>query len=353
MHRMSKPIGVLNVRPITGCISIIIPTMKSFLRIYLIIVVLLAALPFPIQPAHGQSALVDVYAIIDRMNALRVGNGYPALVIDDTLMYTAQVTAEIMAANGACSHLGNVRGRVAAAGYGNGETVFATENIACGYFDLDGIYVAWNDPDHMLPATTSWYKNIGAAVALSAEGYPYYVLHAAYIAGGLANPTPLPGAPTQIPAQSISQYIAPVTIATPRSDGYIVHQVASGQSLWLIAIAYGVKIADIISRNALPETDTTIYVNQKLVIDVVPTYTPSPEPSITPTVLPHTPTPKPTLIPSPTASLTPTFTATPAILLPKLDGGRRMAGWILLGICVVGLALVVLGAFLRKPPTEN
>jgi len=327
--------------------------MRYILRIFLIVVVLVAVLTLPSQPAHAQGALVDVYAMIDRMNALRMGNGYPALVIDDTLMYTAQVTAEIMAANGECSHLGNVRGRVAAAGYGNGDTVFATENIACGYFDLNGIYVAWDDPDHMLPATTSSYKNIGAAVAVSSDGYPYYVLHAAYIAGGLANPTPLPGAPTQIPAQSISQYVAPVTIATPRSDGVIVHQVASGQSLWLIAIAYGVKIADIISRNALSETDTTIYVNQKLVIDVVATYTPSPEPTITPTIPLNTPTPKPTLIPSATATIAPTLTSTPVILLPRLDSGRRVAGWVLLGICAVGLVLVVLGAFLRKPPPEK
>lgn len=313
-------------------------------------VFLAASLIGSAQPARAQSGIVDVYAIIDRMNALRTGNGFSPLIIDSTLMYTAQVTAEIMAANGSCSHLGNVRGRVAAAGYGNGETVFATENIACGYFDLNGIYVAWDDPDHMLPATTGWYKNIGAAVAVSADGYPYYVLHAAYIAGGLANPTPLPGAPTQIPAESVSQYVAPVAIATPRSDGYIIHQVASGQSLWLIAIAYGVKIADIVARNALSDTDTTIYVNQKLVIDVVPTFTPSPEPSITPTLLPPTATVAPTRAPTQTVTSAPTITATPAVRLPGLTGGRQVVAWVLLAVCLAGLTLVGIGALLRKPP---
>jgi len=324
--------------------------MNKLIQIILVIVILAVSISPAAQPARAQSALVDVYAIIDRMNALRTGNGYPALVIDSTLMYTAQVTAEIMAANGSCSHLGNVRGRVAAAGYGNGETVFATENIACGYFDLNGIYVAWDDPDHMLPATTGWYKNIGAAVAVSSDGYPYYVLHAAYIAGGLANPTPLPGAPTQIPAESVSQYIAPVTIATPRSDGYIIHQVASGQSLWLIAIAYGVKIADIIARNALSETDTIIYVNQKLVIDVVPTYTPSPEPSITPSLAPPTATPAPTRVPTQTITPAPTITPTPSIRLPAISGGRQVVAWVLLAVCLTGLILVGLGALIRKPP---
>lgn len=327
--------------------------MNKLIQIILVIVILSVSILPAAHPVRAQSALVDVYAIIDRMNALRTGNGYPALVIDSTLMYTAQVTAEIMAANGACSHLGNVRGRVAAAGYGNGETVFATENIACGYFDLNGIYVAWDDPDHMLPATTGWYKNIGAAVAVSTDGYPYYVLHAAYITGGLANPTPLPGAPTQIPAESVSQYIAPVAIATPRSDGYIIHQVASGQSLWLIAIAYGVKIADIIARNALPETDTTIYVNQKLVIDVVPTYTPSPEPSLTPSLAPPTATPAPTRVPTQTMTPVPTITPTPSIRLPAISGGRQVAAWILLAICLTGLFLVGLGSLIRKPPKQE
>jgi len=39
--------------------------MKSFLRIYLIIVVLPGSATLPHPAAHGQSASVDVYAIID------------------------------------------------------------------------------------------------------------------------------------------------------------------------------------------------------------------------------------------------------------------------------------------------
>ena len=63
----------------------------------------------------------------------------------------------------------------------------------------------------------------------------------------------------------VSQYIAPVKIATPQADGSIIHQVQSGQSLWSIAIKYGVKI-DAIRRLNNISADGTIYIGQKLII---------------------------------------------------------------------------------------
>src|SRR5512140_2708254 len=72
----------------------------------------------------------SAYELIIAMNTLRVSNGLPALIEDPIVDAVAQSTAATMAANNMSWHIGNVRGRIAAAGYGNGGTVWATENFA-------------------------------------------------------------------------------------------------------------------------------------------------------------------------------------------------------------------------------
>jgi uncharacterized protein YkwD len=126
--------------------------------------------------------------LIVAMNQLRAVNGFPALVVNQILMGTAQWTAEYMAANHLMGHIGNARGRIADAGYGSGATVYATENWAMGFTTLDQIMVAWLDPAHMLPATQSYYVDVGAGVATGPWG-TYYVLHAAYSIGITNTPT--------------------------------------------------------------------------------------------------------------------------------------------------------------------
>ena len=66
------------------------------------------------------------------MNTLRVSYGLPALIEDPIVNAVAQSTAATMAANNMSWHIGDVRGRIAAAGYGSGGTVWATENFAVG-----------------------------------------------------------------------------------------------------------------------------------------------------------------------------------------------------------------------------
>ncbi len=60
--------------------------------------------------------------------------------------------------------------------------------------------------------------------------------------------------------------LVPLTTATPNPNGSIVHLVGYGQSLWSIAIAYGVKIDEIRTLNGLVPGSTDIYAGQKLVI---------------------------------------------------------------------------------------
>lgn len=295
------------------------------------------------------------YDIIDAVNSIRTSYGYPALEIDPILMSTAQGTADIMASTGSCAHIGNVSGRVAAAGYGGGAQVWATENIACG-MDLSvqtTVFQYWSDAAHMLPMTNGNYVHVGAGVTV-VDGKVYYVLHAAYTSGGaLSAKTPGSSAQkTSLPgALSTSQIIQPVVTSTPNPDGSVVHEVKSGQALWSIAIAYGVKIADLIALNKLPTT-TILTIGQKLLI--VPSATPTLSPTVTrtvpaPTRTPtRTPTPK---TPSPTPSLTPTPTATPRPLIdwkPPEWLDNHAAGIGLIAVSAAGLLAMALTSLRKK-----
>ena len=91
-----------------------------------------------LQPARKVAAkaepmpLADVSAgdLIMAMNTLRMSYGLPALIEDPIINAVAQGTAQIMADQLLSWHIGDVKGRLAAAGYGEGATVFATENFA-------------------------------------------------------------------------------------------------------------------------------------------------------------------------------------------------------------------------------
>ena len=197
---------------------------------------------------------VSAYDLILAMNTLRVSNGLPALVEDPIINAVAQSTAETMAINSMSWHIGDVRGRLAAAGYGGGGTVWATENFAVsgGGMGIDEIMAAWADPDHMRPAVEPAYCNVGAGVA-TAKGKTYYVLQAAYVSGRACGSSSSPpvGGTSQPGASSglVSQLIVPVKIATPDADGRVYHVVQAGQSFWSIAIAYQITIHDIETWN--------------------------------------------------------------------------------------------------------
>jgi LysM repeat protein len=220
-------------------------------------------------PAHAVSA----FDLIIAMNTLRVSNGLPALVEDYTIDALAQSTAATMAANNMSWHIGNVRGRLAAAGYGNGGTVWATENFAIGYggMGIDEIMAVWADPDHMLPAVEPAYCNVGAGTAQTSDGRTYYILQAAYVGGqACGSSSPSAGGTSQPGSglSSISQIIVPVKIATPDADGKTYHTVQAGQSYWSIAIAYQITIHDIevwnnISRNTPLKTGERLFIPNK------------------------------------------------------------------------------------------
>jgi len=240
----------------------------------LLVLYMLAGLVLPAAQARAyspvlQSSGVTSNDLILAMNTLRVSNGLQALIVDPVVMSVAQATADTMAAYEMSWHIGDVRGRIAAAGYGNGATVWATENFAVGLggWGIDQIMLSWADPDHMRPATNPAYCHVGAGVSTAASGRIYYILQAAYTSGSACGPyeyTGDTGGGSSGPPP-VSQVIIPVQVATPDADGKIFHEVKSGQSFWSIAVAYQMTIADIEFWNNLSR-DVPLKVGTRLFI---------------------------------------------------------------------------------------
>jgi LysM repeat protein len=144
----------------------------------------------------------------------------------------------------------------------------------------------------------------------------------------------------------------PIVTNTPLSDGSIIHIVTSGETLWQIALSYGLKVADILQLNGLSATSNAIFVGQRLIIRLPVTATPTVplSPSVTATRQPsRTPRPPtPTHVPTITAtpSPSPTVTRAPLISLPNMPDNRSIA-YLLIGIGVAGL-LVILATGFRK-----
>jgi LysM repeat protein len=202
----------------------------------------------------------SAYDLILAMNTLRVSYGLPALIEDPIIDAVAQSTAATMAANNMSWHIGDVRGRLAAAGYGGGATVWATENFAVSSngMGIDEIMAVWADPDHMRPAVNPAYCNVGAGLAKTSDGRIYYILQAAYVAGRECGSSSSGGSsqPGSVPngVPLVSQLIIPVKIATPDAEGKVFHEVQAGQSFWSIAIAYQITIHDLEVWNNLSRT---------------------------------------------------------------------------------------------------
>jgi uncharacterized protein YkwD len=305
---------------------------------------------------------VSASDLISLINGMRVANGLPALNINSILMSTAQQTSDTMAINDIHSHIGNVSGRVMAAGYGGGATAWATENFAIGPMTISDIQAVWADADHMIPVVNANYTDIGAGVT-SYNGRTWYIVHAAYSSGGSAvRSTAVPGAAATPEAvvPDVSQIIIPVETIMPNADGSVIHKVQSGQALWSIAIAYNTKVEELIRLNNLSTKDPIIYIGQNLVVfsakitqtSTLPAQATGDGPTTTQTAT-FTPTRTATRTPSatrPPATATIAPTATQVNVLQaqgmKMLGDNHI-GTIILGVLAAGILLMAAGSFSR------
>lgn len=269
--------------------------------------------------------------LIAAVNALRLANGLNALSPHPALMQVAQWEVDAIA-GGAPGHTrppGLTLGAwMISLGYPLGGNIaldgYRSENwIAGTELTVDEAIQLWlGDAPHTNTMLSPQRSDIGAGVAVGQDpwGKPvyYYVIETALqTSSGQQQPealallTSLPqtqsavyGDGTQAAAAAlVPQYMIPVSLATARPDGDVVHEVKYGQSLWSIAIAYGVKIDQIKLLNNL--TSNQVWTDQQLLVQKGAT-----QPAPTATLAPSR-TPRPTSSPAP-ALASPTRTPAPA-----------------------------------------
>jgi LysM repeat protein len=246
------------------------------------------------------------YDVISAVNALRARNGLPPYAVDPILMMSAQTQADYLAStqNFGSGHIGpggtDADARAKALGFPFPVGLDINENW--GMLQEDELVESlitgcWSDALHMHTMLHERGQLVGAGVGISGDT-AYVILDvAAYWgdAGLTPQQTTSVYGENSATQYAVSQYIAPVKIAAPSLDGSITHTVMSGQSLWMIADKYKVDIKRLRELNNLGSSDT-IYIGQKILIQ-----------------LPQTPTPTKeiTAVPSLTASLAATRAVVP------------------------------------------
>lgn len=227
---------------------------------------------------------INALDVANAINALRAAYGLAPYSINSILMFTAQSQADFMAATGQVTHSGpggsTLTQRLLAAGYPlDGDLSvggFRAENITSGNESIsaESAVQAWmGDSLHQNTMLSPYLTEIGAGVSL-ANGRAYLVIDCARPTDASAVPSPdtlVFESGTSVPEGEAS--MPPAILSTPNSHGEVVHEVQSGQTLWQLAISYGVKIDDIKRLNGL--SDNNIYPGNKLLIKIETTPTPA------------------------------------------------------------------------------
>lgn len=310
-------------------------------RIFILIFItlLFGAFAF-IQPERRiQAQSSSAMDLINTINSIRENNALVALEIDNELMNSAQQQAEYMAEIGQITHNREDGSILSSLGF--------LENIAGGSNLTVQVVVfsMWTNSTNLNTIVGYPFGKVGAGVAVK-DDMIYYVLQVKETQTGMAAQPTINYQITPNP-----NLVSDVMTATPQLDGSIIHEVLDGQSLWSIAIAYNVRIADIIQWNSLLPTPV-IFVGERLVVQIAPT--PTLSPTITNTSIPATRTITPSqtpITPQPSATMTPTPSPTPKppfSVYSMEKKQRQTIGWGMAIICVLGLIIVAFRGFIRK-----
>lgn len=272
------------------------------LFVHLLLVFLTIGLAGNACPARAQDERSELIAVI---NALRADHGLEPYTVDAGLMQMAQEHSEYQASIHKSTHQ-HSDGR-------NPPQLGVVENVAGGDFGfLDphtAVYKIWQDWGHMQTMIGYPAGAMGVGIA-SDEDTIYYTLEV----------RPLKETGTKQPTQSAATVealltpipIQPLETVTPRPDGMVIHLVGYGQTLWSIAVAYGVTVDQIRAWNNIAPDSTDIYAGQRLLVRLpgeplppAPTTAPalaSALPAVDPTRLLAAASPSPGIDPSPSAA---------------------------------------------------
>ena len=252
-------------------------------RITASLLIMVGIAAFVVPPSAAAPPTQSTSELISLVNGFRASQGMPPFATEPSLMAAAQGHASWMAEGNPPGHTGaggsRPQDRAAAAGYQG----FAFENYAwgtVGYASVEWAVTWWSQsPAHrrnmLLDAP---HAGFGVASNGSAE---FFVLvigkpSARAASGDDAAPedgSQEPGDPADEPV-----VVVPITIATPRADGSVVHVVQDGQTAWAIGARYDVPLDDILALNYLERGDY-VRPGDELYIKLGPGQPPPPSPT--------------------------------------------------------------------------
>ncbi len=309
-------------------------------KLLIVFLVLLAA--WLISPLAAQAQSETPYDLVNEVNVLRALNGLEPYQIDPQIMAYAQQHSEYQAATMTSTHR-----------HSDGSLsldVGLIENVAGGDYGFVTVaivvYEIWVDYGHRKTMTGYATGSMGAGMAVSDDGTTiYYTLN---VRPGAANPA------TVVPPAGTVPPLVSWQTSAPGEDGSIIHVVSYGETLWSIAITYGVTIDEIRRLNGLADDSTVIYVGQKLMIRPAYTLTPSPA-GETSAVFTGTPpqaveeNPASTVIPSRGTTALPstagiTLTPSPWLTSPPADPANTSKPAALSNMTIVIILLLIIAA---------
>ena len=318
------------------------------MRLFAVLLIVISHLFTFLTPGYSspQGQAPSGYDLIAAVNTLRAANGLKAYSVDPLLMLSAQMQADYLASQApgpVSGHVGpggsDADARALAVGFPYVAGLDINENWASMQIGtpFDELFNGgWSDAAHQHTMLHPLGQMAGAGIAVSGDRMYIILDVAAYWGDGGKTPWPTSsayGAPGN--PGGVSQYIAPVKIATPLADGSVIHQVQSGQSLWSIAIKYGVKIDSIRRLNNI-SPDGTIYIGQKLIIQAPGLSIP------TPLQMTETPSLSDFLPPRSEAQVVSTPISRPTVSPPQAVDPNGIF-LILFALCGAGLVLVFIG----------
>lgn len=335
---------------------------EKSMRLYPLLKFMLVLLIFAsISPAHRVTAQEsDRSELINLINGLRASYGLAPYTVDPGLMAMAQEHSAYQASIHTSTHQHSD---------GSGPPdLGVVENVAGGDIGIMepqiAVYQIWVDAVHMKTMTGYDAGSMGVGVADDGETV-YYTLEVRPSDSAATASNPSGTGSTQNPATPMP--LVPLATMTPNSDGAIFHVVGYGQTLWAIALAYGVKIEQIRAWNNIPEDSSDIYAGQRLLVhlpglaSLTPTSNPETVQIDSATVLTlldqveSTRTPSPTAIPaSPTApALDPSGVKTQEGIPSVTDSSSPVSGsqsLLIAGVSIlVGFLLLIILLITKKP----
>jgi len=267
--------------------------------------------------------------LVNAVNELRALHGLQPYTIDPGLMAYAQEHSEYQARTKTSTHI-----------HSDGLNPLSKgleENVASGTAEIFtvnvAVYEVWADWGHRHILTGYADGEIGAGVAHSDDGFVYYTVNIR---------------PGQELAATVEPFVALQT-AAPEPDGSITHVVGYGQTLWSIAVSYGVTVDDIRRLNNIPTDSVVIQTGQKLIIrapGAAPPQQGQPTAQLTPPptagAVQITATASLTNTPVRTSSMPPPPAGTP----PETAARRTSTGvFVALGVGIIGLTIAAIFGF--------